>query len=252
MDAQHDAFGTNRVAKIEASSENGDLLVETKTFFRADSRRNYALRIPMATSEVDGYAVQNAVLDISVTDDLGKVWRGVVVDAAAGASGGIREVDIILGEDTDGDNIDDTLYRQLGWLWEASDYWSMDEEFDPSKDYDGDGIDTITEALMGTDPFNPDDVLKITAFAHPAGTRTRASESSTVAISFDAIGGHAYTVEEATDLKAKNWKPREFFLPGSNVPINVLSAPSGSGRSASTIYLLPSNPTNAFFRIRAE
>ena len=252
MDAQHDAFGTNRIAKIEASNENGDLLVETKTFFRTNSRRNYVLQIPMATSEVDGYAIQNAVLDIAVTDDLGKVWRGVVVDAAAGASGGVREVDIILGEDTNGDGIDDTLYQRLSWLWEASDYWSMDEEFDPTKDYDGDGIDTLTETLMGTDPFNPNDVLKITAFAHSGGTRTRTTESTAFALSFDAIGGHAYTVEEATDLKAKNWKPREFFLPGSDAPINVLSVPSGSGRSSSTIYLLPSNSTNAFFRIRAE
>ena len=62
MDAKHDAFGSNRVAKIEAVNTNGELLVQTKTFFRADSRRNYALQIPMATSEVDGYAVQNAVI----------------------------------------------------------------------------------------------------------------------------------------------------------------------------------------------
>ena len=71
MDAQHVAFGSNRVAKVAASTTDGDLLSRTTTFFRADSRRNYALQIPMATGEVDGYAVQNATLDITVTDDLG-------------------------------------------------------------------------------------------------------------------------------------------------------------------------------------
>ena len=106
MDAKHDAFGSNRVAKIEAANANGDLLVQTKTFFRADSCRNYALQIPMATSEVDGYVVTNAAIDITVTDDLGKVWRGVVVDASAGVPGGVREVDIVLGADTNGDGID--------------------------------------------------------------------------------------------------------------------------------------------------
>ena len=43
MDAKHDAFSSNRVAKIEAANANGDILVQTKTFFRTDSRRNYAL-----------------------------------------------------------------------------------------------------------------------------------------------------------------------------------------------------------------
>ena len=106
MDARHDAFGSNRVAKIEALNANGNLLSRTTTFFRADSRRNYALQIPMATDKVDGYAVQNAAIDVEVTDDLGKVWSGVVVDAAVGVPGGVREVDIILGEDMDGDGID--------------------------------------------------------------------------------------------------------------------------------------------------
>ena len=165
MDARHDAFGSNRVAKIEAANANGNLLAETKTFFRADSRRNYALQIPMATSQVDGYAVQNAAIDVEVTDDLGKVWSGVVVDAAVGVPGGVREVDIILGEDQNGDGIDDSLYAQLEAQWEDSDYWRPGETFDPHKDYDGDGISTIAEALAGTNPYDPQDVLRITAFA---------------------------------------------------------------------------------------
>ena len=252
MDAKHDAFGSNRVAKIEAVNTNGELLVQTKTFFRADSRRNYALQIPMATSEVDGYAVQNAVIDVEVTDDLGKVWSGVVVDAAVGVSGGIREVDIILGEDLNGDDIDDSLYMQLKDQWEDSDYWRPGETFDPHKDYDGDGISTIAEALAGTNPYDPQDVLRITAFAPTGGSRSRATEAQPMALTFSAIGGRAYTVEEATSLTAQDWAPREFFVQNSDSPVNVLSFPSGSGRTASTVYLLPTSPTNAFFRVRAE
>ena len=253
MDARHSAFGTNRVAKIEAASDSGDLLAQTKTFFRADSRRNYALQIPMATGEVDGYAVQNATLDIAVTDDLGKVWRGVVVDPEVGGSGGVREVDIVLGEDLNGDGIDDSLYAQLEAQWEDSDdYWRYGESFDPHRDYDGDGVSTIAEALSGTNPFDPQDTLRITAFSHAGGAHTRATDTTPVSLTFNAIGGHAYTVEEATSLSAKDWKAREFFLPDSDTAVNVLSVPSGSGRSASTVYLLPSVSSNAFFRVRAE
>ena len=252
MDANHDAFGSNRVARIEATNADGDLLAKTKTFFRADSRRNYALQIPMATTAVEGYAVQSTTLDIAVTDDMGKVWSGVVVNPEVGVSGAVREVDIVLGEDLDGDGIDDSLYAKLEAQWEESDYWRYGEVFDPSKDYDGDGISTIAEALAGTDPFNPDDMLKITAFAQAGASRLRAAGLPPMALSFDAIGGRSYTVEEATSLTAKDWKAREFFLPDSDVPVNVLSVPSGSGRSGSTVYLLPSVSSNAFFRVRAE
>lgn len=252
MDFRHDAFGSNRVAKIEAMNASGDLLAQTKTFFRADSRRNYALQIPMATSEVDGYAVQNAAIDVEVTDDLGKVWSGVVVDAAVGVSGGVREVDIVLGEDANGDGIDDDLYNRLKDDWEDSDYWRPGETFDPHRDYDGDGVPTIAEALSGTNPFDSSDSLKINSFTYAGGTRSRAAGAAPVSLTFNAIGGHAYTVEEATSLSAKDWKPREFFLSDSGTAVNVLSVPSGSGRSASTVYLLPSVSSNAFFRVRAE
>ena len=252
MDAKHDAFGSNRVAKIAAANADGDLLAQTKTFSRADSRRNYALQIPMATSEVDGYAVQNAAIDVKVTDDVGKVWSGVVVDAAVGVPGGVREVDIVLGEDANGDGIDDSRYEQLEAQWEDSDYWRSGETFDPNKDYDGDGISTIAEALAGTNPYDPQDVLRITAFTYAGGSRSRATGTRPMALTFNAIGGRAYTVEEATSLTAKDWAPREFFIQDSDSPVNVLSFPSGSGRTASTVYLLPISPTNAFFRVRAE
>ena len=252
MDAKHDAFGADRSATIEASNADGDQLAKTETFFREDSRRNYALRIPMATGEVDGYAITNAAIDITVTDDLGKVWHGVVVDAAAGVPGGVREVDIVLGADANGDGIDDSLYAQLEAQWEESDYWRSDEKFDPHRDYDGDGVSTIAEALAGTNPFDPRDVLRITAFTHAGRSRSRATVQSPLSLTFDAIGGRSYTVEEASSLTAKDWTPREFFTQDSDSPVNVLSFPSGSGRTTSTVYLLPTSATNAFFRVRAE
>ena len=256
MDARHVAFDTNRVAKVAASDISGKLLAETKTFFRADSRLNYVLDIPMATGAAEGFAVQNALLRVSVTDDVGKVWNGVIANASVGAPGAVREVDIVLGEDADNDGIDDTLYLQLKAQWEASDYWKRGETFDPNKDYDGDGVSTLNEALSGTDPFNALDVLTITAIAPlgslPGGKRIEtAGEAKPVALSFSAIGGHTYTVEETTDLKTKAWKMRGFQLE-SGEAVNVLAVPSASRRAVCTVYLLPTSSTNAFFRVRAE
>ena len=263
MDSTHVAFDGDRAATIEVSDEQGNVLSRTATFTRADSRRNYALAVPMSTSAANGYAVQGAALEIEVTDDLGKVWSGVVVDASAGVPGGVREVDIVLGEDLNGDGIDDQLYKRLKSEWERSEYWRSGETFDPTKDYDGDGISTINEALAGTNPYDPEDALRITAISRTGGTRSRASgadllstsggsQLAATALTFDAIGGHAYTVEEATDLAAKDWKPCAFTISGTDTPVNVLSVPFSDGPVPRTVYLLPSNASKAFFRVRAE
>ena len=252
MDSAHVAFDGDRTATIEVSDEQGNLLVRTATFTRADSRRNYALAVPMSTSAANGYAVQGAALEIEVTDDLGKVWSGVVVDAAAGVPGGVREVDIVLGEDADGDGIDDQLYKRLKSEWERSEYWKSGETFNPTKDYDGDGISTIAEALAGINPYDPEDALRITAFSRTGGTRSRASVSPVTALTFDTLGGHSYTVEEASDLTLQDWKSCAFTIPGSDTPVNVLSVPFSDGPVPRTVYLLPSTASKAFFRVRAE
>lgn len=262
MDAAHKAFDGNRTAKIAVYNEDASLLNDTQTFFREDSCRNYSLHVPMASAPADGYAVQNAPLTLVVTDDLGKTWRGVVVGATAGAPGAVREVDIVLGEDADGDGIDDALYARLDAEWRDSEWWSPDETFDPAKDYDGDGVSTLSEALAGTDPFDPDVVLKITSFSRSTADGTRLSASATggtetgatpVALSFDAVEGHAYTVEEATDLHAKDWKQKSFSLAPGETPVNYLARPSDNKPPVSrTVYLLPDNPTNSFYRVRCE
>ena len=252
MDSAHVAFDGDRAATVEVSDSTRRLLAKSTTFFRADSRRNYVLPVPLATASANGYAVQGAELVIDVTDDVGKVWSGVVVDPVAGVSGGVREVDIVLGEDLDGDGIDDALYRRLRLEWEWSEYYRDGEAFDPSKDYDGDGVSTIAEAFSGTNPFNPQDVLRITEFSHKGGVGTRSSATQPTSLSFDSIGGHAYMVEMATDLVKQDWTPCTFIVSGSDVPVNVFSFPADAGGATSTVYLLPSNSTNAFYRVKAE
>jgi hypothetical protein len=73
-----------------------------------------------------------------------------------------------------------------------------------------------------------------------------------MALTFDTIGGHAYEVEESSDLEKKDWKPCAFMLPDSDVPVNIISVPSNAGLAPSTVYLLPANPSNAFFRVRSK
>lgn len=243
MDARHSAFGDTRPATITAKSVNssgGKVLASVATFFKEDARRNYSLPIPMATAEADGFAENGDGLEITVEAE-GRTWSGVVPGAAAGVPGGVCEVDIVLAEDDDGDGIDDALFDELKAQWEDSDYWVRGETFDPNKDYDGDGISTIAEAFAGTDPFNASDVLRITAF----------SRSGTVELSFEGVEGRSYTVEEATDLKNTDWKESEFSIPPREGKARAVSFKQSTGRTSTTIYLMPTSANGAFYRVRA-
>ncbi|MBR1609351.1 MAG: hypothetical protein IJ678_07020 [Kiritimatiellae bacterium] len=252
-DASHMAFDADRVATLSAYDGAGKLLARSETFYRADSRRNYTLRIPLADGDAAGYSRTGAILSIAV-DDGAKVWSGVVVDAgraegtAVGEPGGVREVDIVLGEDADGDGIDDALYRRLKDEWEDSEWWDPEKGFDPNADYDGDGVSTIGEALSGTDPFDAAASLRITAFELDAG-----EAEALHLVSFPTAPGRAYCVE-TSDSPTGTWSRAAVFLaPSADAPVNYLSTPSTPGAAPATVYLLPADDRDAaFFRVKAE
>ena len=252
MDSKHKAFDTNRVAVLSAADAAGKEIARTQTFFLPDSRRNYSLRIPLADGEAAGYATPGAILSIAVNDGK-KVWTGVVVDegraegTAVGEPGGVREVDIVLGEDADGDGIDDALRDRLEKEWiQWNDDWTPGTAFDPREDHDGDGVPTIDEALAGTDPFDTNSVLRITAFAldDPEAPGRHL-------LRFPAMPGRAYAVESA-NCPTGAWSEVSFYVPDAASPVNVLSRPSKGEAGPATVYLLPTSADSAFFRVKLD
>ena len=247
MDASHAAYDAEKSAVITVYDADGAKLAEATTFHRSDSRRNYSVDIPMSTSTVDGYAVQNDPVAIVVTDSEKKQWAGVVPSAKSivGVPGGVAEIDIVLsepGEDTFG--IDGDLYWSLYFEWLYSDYYDASQPFDPNHDHDGDGITTLKEAFAGTDPFDPSSKLVITAYAR--------SETAGDAITFTATGSRAYVVEGATSLTANDWTPLAFSVGAGKGEQTVLSCPSSMRGETPTIYLKPLPARQKFFRIRQE
>lgn len=255
MDATHTGFDTNRVATLTAKATDGSLLATTETAFYKNSRRNYILKIPMASAAAEGYAVVGQSVNISATDDEGKTWDGVIADASVGNFGGVREVDIVLGTDANGDGIDDDLYNQLAINWECSEYYVEGEVFDPKKDYDGDGVSTIDEALAGTDPFDPASVLKIVEF-------TRVGDDNIYRLSFTpAMPGHTYGIMTTETLTNINWKVTSFQAtesesetPSASALGDAISIPTSGTVQRATVYLFPADPAkpSSFFKVKCD
>ena len=251
MDAEHVGFDANRVAEITAYDASSDRPVATsKTFFKPDSRRSYALRISMASKAVDGALAPGSTLRIEVTEPNGMVWDGLVVDndAKIGGAGSVKEVDIVLAYCTNIYGIDDYLLNDLRQMWRTSPYYVAGETFDPRKDYDGDGMSTIGEALSGTNPFDPNDCLSIVSFR-----RAGQAAAEKDVLSFECRPGRSYRLEVTDSLENPNWQPKEFARDENGTPINYINIPAnGSGEETPTVYLLPQTGPKAFFRVRAD
>ena len=242
-DSRSAAFDDQRPATISAYSTAdaaGTLLARSTTFYRDDTPHNYRLTIPMSSTPADGCALQNDLLEITATDDAGRLWTAVIDPATVGAPGTLCEVDIVLSEDADGDGIDDALLQDLINEWAASDYYTPDTPFDIHADPDGDGLSTLDEAHLGTDPFNPSDTLQIDTF-------DPSTDPPSLTASLPA--GHVYTLETTPSLISP-WTPTDFTSTPSSSPRRTLSTPSTPARTPVTLYLLPTtNPTPAFLRL---
>ena len=250
MDAAHVGFDAKRIAELAAYDASGNLVAKSKTFYKADSRRNFALRIPMASKVVDGALTSGSVVRLMVTEPNGTVWSGVVVDkdAMLGGPGSVKEVDIVLAECTNEYGIDDYLLEDLYWEWLYSDYYKPGESFDPRKDYDGDGMSTLGEALSGTNPFDPSDCLTIVSFR-----RADQDPGAKDVLTFECRPGRSYRLEVTDSLENPNWQPKEFTRDENGTPINYINVPAtGSGEETPTVYLLPQTGPKAFYRIKAD
>ncbi len=157
-------------------------------------------------------------------------------------------MDIVLAQCTNEYGIDDKLLEDLYYWWCESDYYVAGETFDPRKDYDGDGMSTLGEALSGTNPFDPSSCLAILSFQRGA-----LGGSEKDILSFVCRPGRSYTLEVTESLENPDWKPKAFYLNESGTPVNYISVPAtGTTDETPTVYLLPQTGPKAFFRIKAD
>ena len=116
-------------------------------------------------------------------------------------SGAVKEINFILGEDTDGDGLPDAWERfQAGLLGNVE--GNPLDVFTASGDRDRDGLSDRDEYVAGTFAMLFEDGLNFRVDKVDANRRAD--------LSFLAIDGKSYRIESSRDLKT--WSPVEFSL----------------------------------------
>lgn len=232
---------TNAVVFLETDA---GVRVKTSVKPNLGPGRNYALSIPMDSGTTgDNYKATalRAAMTYRMKVQVGNVTYLPIETALSKATLGrpaqVTQMDLTLGEDSDGDGLPDAWERALMAMLGSGKGLG---DIRPGDDSDGDGISNLQEYRAGTYAFDAEDGFKLEV----VGTR-----GNRMVLEFLAIPGRRYEIQSGASVD--QWSPVRFRLP--------TDAAGGAGRTefvAGKTQLLrieaepPANgePPHAFFK----
>ena len=241
---------------IRAVDTNGQVIAESKVTDATQDGVNFVLQIPLSKTTTDATCAVGDQLNCVMVES-----SGMLIATEPFTVGGAREsqtltlkmVDVKRYVSQDGSKTNEVAQAYVDAIqaWMEDDE-ELDEQFrgkpyDPFADYDNDGSSNYAEYLAGTNPFDPSDRLKITAFSI-----SRAS--GTAALSFEYVGGHVYGVKTTTDLTNPAWMAQKVRTSESGEELTLI-APSADLEAMGTITIYMTPATDApqgFFWIEAK
>ncbi len=248
------AFDADDQITLYVRNTAGAVLAKTSVFDPGSPTAwNYRIEVPMASAAADGYAVSGDMLLLSVVDAKGTVYEGFLQgEDAVARSGGTVHLRLMLAEDANRNGIAD--------LYEKSKEYDMylkgieGETFDPTKDYDRDGISNYNEYLAGTDPFDTNDFFRISGVTSlTKATDNKEIPDDLIAISFEANAGRTYIVNETPSIDGEkiNWQRGAFRMDLNSAATVDRVTNDKQSWSIRTIYLLKNGPAR-FYRVEME
>ena len=242
-DYAHIGYDADQKVEIRAKTEDGKLVARTTTVTGGGSSYNYVLYIPVATAAADGHVTAGTHLVFEFVDPDGTVYTGLVTgaDAAVGESGGLRELNLALATDADGDGIPDEYVESLAYLM-----WVYGKDgYDPDADWDGDGVSNRDEYVAGTNPFDGTDRLSIVRMAADIELE------DCYRLTFPVTAGRSYSAVTAFSLQPAVWTPVSFIDPVDGTAKDFINT-AADEVGYREILVLKESVTRQFWRLKAE
>lgn len=252
MNYRHEVSTSADGFTVQAVASNGTVLASCRvTDPTVSSGRNFVLEVPVSSEASAKSAAVGDELNVVLLSQGGVTNvspRPLPPVAAANAITNLNIVSASAQSFPDGKGgtvlVADDYLDFLATYMEKAGYAA----YDAAADWDGDGATNYEEYNAGTNPFDPSDRLRITAFS--------ADRENPTLLTFEYAGGHLYALDSSPTLTNMTW---------AVAPFRVDSTAASQQRSVSvpgneyedigvmTLYLAPAaDAPSMFYAIRAE
>lgn len=244
VDYAHVAYDADVAVEVRVRNAAGVLLAKTTTATSGATRYNYAVDVPLASKPLEGHAVVGDRVSFEFVDPVGVVYSGLVAasNAVVGLPGAVRELDIVLATDSDGDGVADEYLETIDYLmWKHG----IEGDYDANADYDGDGQSNYAEYVAGTNPFDATDKFTVRQMAVDEGV------DGYVALRIPVSRGRSYVIEASPGLAPAEWKVTEFTL-DADVPPSATHLTTSATESGYRTVFVPKKGASHFYKVNVE
>ena len=247
-DWQNRVLTSDAAVTIQAVATNGTVVASTKVANPTEDGYNFLLQIPLSSKATDSTAAVGDKLNCVLVQESGLSLAAEqlpVGDANAVSTYALAFVYMKSYTNEVGDTVSiPTEYVDTIGVWMEA--YGIEGEYKPFADYDNDGKLNYEEYYAGTNPFDPTDALRVTAYAAP--------NAAPHAISFEYVGGHLYGVATTRSLTSPQWalQPVKKTATGAEHE-QVMPSANEDDVGITTIYVVPAEgATSQFFKLEAK
>ena len=246
-DWQNKVLTSSAAVTIQAVSTNGSVIASTKVVDPTADGYNFLLQIPLSSKATGSTVAVGDTLNCVLVQESGLSLAANSL--SAGDANTVSNVTLAFVNTKSYTNGDETYHVAQEYIDTISvwmEVYGKDGEYNPFEDYDGDNVKNYAEYCAGTNPFDPSDCLKITAYAAP--------QNAPHAISFEYVGGHIYGVATTRSLTKPQWAAQPVRKTETDADrAQVMPSADEEDVGMTTIYVVPAEgATSQFFKLEAK
>ena len=246
-DWQNKVLTSSAAVTIQAVSTNGSVIASTKVVDPTADGYNFLLQIPLSSKATGSTVAVGDTLNCVLVQESGLSLAANSL--SAGDANTVSNVTLAFVNTKSYTNGDETYHVAQEYIDTISvwmEVYGKDGEYNPFEDYDGDNVKNYAEYCAGTNPFDPSDCLKITAYAAP--------QNAPHAISFEYVGGHIYGVATTRSLTKPQWAAQPVRKTETDADrAQVMPSADEEDVGETTIYVVPAEgATSQFFKLEAR